>query len=133
MLEQKRDIMLSLREQYPIHQLCAVLDLPRSTAYAVLDLPRSTAYYEPRPSEDRPLLEALIAVAGQWPTYGYRRLTKQPQREGHIVNSKVRATVDARTGNRGKSPGKEASDDGQRPRLPALSEPRRGPWQFGLA
>ena len=86
----------------------------------VLGLPRSSIYYEPRPDEDRPLREALIEVAGQWPTYGYRRLTKQLKREGHIVNSKLRAQADARAGNHGESPGKEASNDGQRPRVPAI-------------
>jgi transposase InsO family protein len=70
-------MLLLLREQYPINKLCGVLGIPRSSAY-----------YDSRPSEDRPLLDALIAVAGQWPTYGYRRLTKQLQREGHLVNAK---------------------------------------------
>jgi transposase InsO family protein len=69
--------MLLLREHYPIQKLCEVLGVPRSSAY-----------YEPRPDEDRPLLDALIEVAGRWPTYGYRRLTKQLQREGHAVNFK---------------------------------------------
>ena len=32
--------------------------------------------------------EALIALAGQWPTYGYRRLTVMLRREGHTVNAK---------------------------------------------
>ena len=46
--------MLLLHEQFPINKLCAVLGVPRSSAY-----------YEPRPDEDRPLLDALIEVAGQ--------------------------------------------------------------------
>ena len=58
-------MMLLLRERYPINTLCGVLGVPRSSVY-----------YEPRSGEDRPLLNALIEVAGQWPTYGYRRLTK---------------------------------------------------------
>ena len=45
--------MLLLREQFPINKLCAVLGVPRSSVY-----------YEPRPDEDRPILEALIEVAG---------------------------------------------------------------------
>ena len=69
--------MLLLREQYPINKLCEVLGVPRSSAY-----------YEPRPDEDRPLRDALIEVAGRWPTYGYRRLTEQLKREGHVVNTK---------------------------------------------
>ena len=50
--------MLLFREQFPIQRLCEVLSLPRSSAY-----------YEPRPGEDRPLRDALVEVAGQWPTY----------------------------------------------------------------
>src|SRR5512135_1920551 len=76
-LDEKREMMLLLREQFPIDKLCEVLGVPRSSAY-----------YAPRPDEDRPLLDALIEVAGQWPTYGYRRLTKQLQREDHAVNTK---------------------------------------------
>jgi transposase InsO family protein len=70
-------MMLLLSEQYPINKLCEVLGVPRSGVY-----------YEPRPDEDRPLRDALVEVAGQWPTYGYRRLTEQLRREGHAVNTK---------------------------------------------
>ena len=53
-----------------------------------LDVHRSSLYREPRPDEDRPLREALNVLAGQWPTYGYRRLTVMLRREGHPVNAK---------------------------------------------
>lgn len=53
-----------------------------------LDVHRSSLYHEPRPGEDRPLREALVALAGQWPTYGYRRLTVMLRREGHTINAK---------------------------------------------
>jgi putative transposase len=53
-----------------------------------LDVHRSSLYHEPRPGEDRPLREALVALAGQWPTYGYRRLTAMLRRQGHTVNAK---------------------------------------------
>ena len=112
--EQNRHIMLSLREQYSTYQLCAVLDLPRSSDY-----------YEPRPSEDRPLLEALLEVAGQWPTYGYRRLTKQLQREGHIVNAKRVRRLMHELGIMGKAREKKprATDSGHAyPRYPNLVE-----------
>jgi putative transposase len=69
--------MLLLHEQFPIKILCEALGLPRSTAY-----------YQAQPDEDRRLREALIELAGQWPTYGYRRLTKQLHRQGHAVNAK---------------------------------------------
>jgi len=89
-------MMLLLREHYPIQKLCEVLGLPRSSAY-----------YEPRPDEDRPLVNALIEVAGQWPTYGYRRLTKQLQREGHAVNSKRVRRLMHELGIVGKAPEKK--------------------------
>ncbi len=53
-----------------------------------LDVHRSGLYHQPRPDEDRPLREALIALAGRWPTYGYRRLTVMLRREGHTANAK---------------------------------------------
>jgi transposase InsO family protein len=66
-----------LHEQFPIKTLCEALGLPRSSAY-----------YQARPDEDRPVREALIELAGQWPTYGYRRLTRMLHRQGHRVNAK---------------------------------------------
>ena len=70
--------MLLLREQYPITILCEVLGVPRSSAY-----------YHARPGEDRPVRDALVELAGQWPTYGYRRLTAMLKRRGLVVNHKV--------------------------------------------
>jgi putative transposase len=68
--------MLLLRKDVLINKLCAILGVQRSSAYD-----------DPQPSEDRPLREAVIEVAGQWPTYGCRRLTEQLQREDHDVNA----------------------------------------------
>jgi putative transposase len=107
-------MMLLLRDQFPINRL-----------YAVLGVPRSTAYYEPRPDEDRPLRDALIEVAGQWPTYGYRRLTKQLQREGHAVNAKRVRRLMHELGIVGKAPEKKprTTDSGHTyPRHPNLVE-----------
>jgi putative transposase len=70
-------MMLLLSEQYPINKLCEVLGVPRRSAYDAT-----------RPDEDRPLRDALVEVAGQWPTYGYRRLTRRLEREGHAANTK---------------------------------------------
>jgi putative transposase len=70
-------MMLLLCEQFPIKTLCEVLGLPRSSAY-----------YQPRPAEDRPLRAALMELAGQWPTYGYRRLTAMLKRQGRPINTK---------------------------------------------
>lgn len=107
-------MMLSLREHYPINRLCEALDLPRSSAY-----------YGPRPAEDRSILEALVKVAGEWPTYGYRRLTKQLQREGHIVNAKLVRRLMHELGIVGKAPERKprTTDSGHAyPRYPNLVE-----------
>jgi putative transposase len=53
-----------------------------------LDVHRSGLHHEPRPGEDGPLREALIELAGQWPTYGYRRLMVMLGRQGLKVNAK---------------------------------------------
>ena len=107
-------MMSLLREQFPINKLCEVLGVPRSSAY-----------YEPRPDEDRPLLDALIEVAGQWPTYGYRRLTKQLQREDHAVNTKRVRRLMHELGIVGKAPARtpRTTASGQAyPRYPNLVE-----------
>ena len=51
-------MLTSLREHFPINML-----------YEVLDVPRSSVYYKNRTIEERPIREALIEAAGQWPTY----------------------------------------------------------------
>ncbi len=53
----------------------------------VLGVPRSSASYQPQPSEDRLLRDALSELAGRWPTYGYRRLTIMLKRQGLAVNT----------------------------------------------
>jgi putative transposase len=49
---------------------------------------RCNVYHQPRLAEDRPLEDAVRELAGQWPTYGYRRLTVMLRRQGHRVNTK---------------------------------------------
>jgi putative transposase len=106
--------MLLLCEHYQISQLCEVLGLPRSSAY-----------YQPRPDEDRPLRDALMELAGQWPTYGYRRLTKQLRRHGHTANAKRVRRLMHELGIAGKAPEKRprTTDSGHAfPRYPNLVE-----------
>jgi putative transposase len=107
-------MMLLLSEHYPIKKLCEVLGVPRSSAY-----------YEPRPSEDRRIRDALIDVAGRWPTYGYRRLTKQLQREGHAVNAKRVRRLMHELGIVGEAPRRRprtTDSDHAYPRFPNLVE-----------
>jgi putative transposase len=106
--------MISLSDHYPMSRLCEVLDLPRSSAY-----------YGPKPEEDRSILEALVKVAGEWPTYGYRRLTKQLNRERHVVNSKLVRRLMHELGIVGKAPERKprTTDSGHAyPRYPNLVE-----------
>ncbi len=69
-----------LKEDYPIQIICDVIGYSRSRYY-----------YKPnseKEDEDEKLRVAIIEVAGRYPTYGYRRITKQLQREGWSVNHK---------------------------------------------
>lgn len=63
-------------------------DYPATLVCAALGVPRSTFYCRERPPSEGPLKEALLEQAGQWPTYGYRRLTVMLRRGGHVVNQK---------------------------------------------
>jgi transposase InsO family protein len=49
-------------------------------ACRVLGLPRSTYYYQAQVKQENDLKEAIQSVAGQFPTYGTRRITHQLRR-----------------------------------------------------
>lgn len=66
-----------LAQEYPVQAVCETLGWTRSSYY-----------YHPRMPDESALREALQLMAGEWPTYGYRRLTAQLQRQGWSVNSK---------------------------------------------
>lgn len=70
---------MSLVDDYPARLVCRLLDFPRCRLYRCADVD---------PSADAPLREALQRPAGQWPAYGYRRLTALLRREGQQVNGK---------------------------------------------
>jgi transposase InsO family protein len=61
-----------------------------------LGVPRSSVYYAVRPPVDEAALKtALVDLAAEWPTYGYRRLTAMMKRLGWKVNGKrVRRWMD---------------------------------------
>jgi putative transposase len=66
----------------------------RAEAYAVADicavvgLARSTFYHAAEERETDALRQALLTLAGEYPTYGYRRLTALLKRAGWTVNHK---------------------------------------------
>jgi transposase InsO family protein len=49
---------------------------------AVLDVPRSSVYYRSQKQDETPLRDAIQETAGQWPRYGSERITRQMRREG---------------------------------------------------
>jgi transposase InsO family protein len=67
------------QEQYPRRLVCQVLELPRSSFY-----------YQRRPRDEAQVVQDLQAVAGQFPTYGSRRLSQQLRRPpyGYQFNRK---------------------------------------------
>lgn len=68
---------MSLREDYPVKDICDVLACSRSSVY-----------YQSQSQDESDLRAAIERLAGQWVTYGYRRITKMLQREGWAVNHK---------------------------------------------
>ena len=69
---------MKLADSYPVRLICRLLGMPRSSIY-----------YAPRPAIDEAMLKtALLDLAAEWPTFGYRRLTIMMQRLGWPVNSK---------------------------------------------
>jgi putative transposase len=70
---------MNLVQDYPARLVCRLLDFPRCQLYRAAE----TAGHD-----DGPWRDALECLAGQWPTYGYRRLTALLRRDGHAVNGK---------------------------------------------
>jgi transposase InsO family protein len=76
---------MKLAQTYPLRLICRLLGVPRSSVY-----------YTPQPAPDEAMLKAaLLDLAAEHPTYGYRRLTVMMQRLGWKVNAKrVRRWMD---------------------------------------
>jgi len=66
-----------LLPKYPVTMVCNMLGCARSSYY----------YRVGQPNEQE-VKAAIQTVAGEWPTYGYRRVTAQLRREGWTVNRK---------------------------------------------
>jgi transposase InsO family protein len=107
---------MTLTAQYPARLVCRLLDCPRSGLY------RTPA---PPPPEEADLRAALQRLAGEWPTYGYRRLTALLRREGREVNGKRVRRLMAELGIHGTLPvrRKRTTDSNHAfPRWPNLVE-----------
>jgi transposase InsO family protein len=70
---------MKLAQTYPLRVVCRLLGVSRSSIY-----------YQPAPVPDaEAMLKAvLLELAGEWPTYGYRRLRQEMRRLGWPVNGK---------------------------------------------
>ena len=84
---------MALARDYAVRLIC------RATGW-----PRSSLYLGATPDAgEAELRHALTRLAGEWPTYGYRRLTALLRREGRPVNAKRVRRVMAALGIAGKA------------------------------
>jgi transposase InsO family protein len=63
-------------------------DYPVRLACALLGCSRSSYYYHPLRKDETEVKSAIRSVAAEWPTYGYRRVTKQLHRQEWNINKK---------------------------------------------
>jgi putative transposase len=73
----KRQMIQEMSVAYPVRLLCQVLDISPSSYY-----------YTPQGRDDLAVLSWIEDILMRFPTYGYRRVTAQLQREGHGLNHK---------------------------------------------
>ena len=100
--------VILVAQGYAISLVCRVLGLARSSFYR-----RPTAQ-APDPAQTA----AILAVAGQWPTYGYRRVQAQLQREAQPLSERrVRQLMDI-LGLKGKTPQKKVATTNSRHNFP---------------
>ena len=101
-----------LAEAYPVRVVCQVLAVASSSFY-----------YRPSPADESALQAAIAELAGQWPTYGYRRMTAELRRAGWTVNHKRVARLMAELGlkvRRRRSGPRTTDSSHDRPRFPNL-------------
>jgi putative transposase len=70
-------VIAMLAPAYPIALVCEVVGCARRSYY-----------YRGQRANDPALKAAIEAIALEWPTYGYRRVTAQLRRQGWTVNHK---------------------------------------------
>jgi transposase InsO family protein len=66
-----------MRGEYRASDLCAALEVPHSSFY-----------YAGQDQAEADVRAAIERLAGEWPTYGYRRITALLRREGYAINHK---------------------------------------------
>ena len=110
--------MEQLSQAYPVALVCEVLGAARSTVYA-----RRQAQTAAEPTAEEPVRAHIVQISGQWPTYGYRRVTAQLRREGEPANSKRVRRLMRELGLAGRAPRRHCrttNSDHPFPRYPNL-------------
>ena len=106
---------MKLAGDHPVRLLCRALNCPRAGLYRA---PATAA-------GEADLRRAVERLAGTWPTYGCRRITRMLRREGRAVNGKRVRRVMAELGLQGKAPARRVRTTDSRhgfPRYPNLVE-----------
>ena len=96
---------------------------PARLVCRVLGVATSSHYYRPARRDESKLKTAIGELSGQWPTYGYRRITAELKRAGWTVNHKRVARLMAEMGLQAKvkRAGKRTTaSDHDGPRFPNL-------------
>jgi putative transposase len=109
--------MSLVQQGYAARLVCALLDFPRCQLYRAA----SPALDD----DEADVRAALQRLAGEWPTYGYRRLTAMLRREGRSVNGKRVRRLMTELGIHGQRPvrRKRTTDSNHTfPRFPNLVE-----------
>jgi putative transposase len=89
----------------------------------LLGCSRSSYYYQPKQRDDTEDRAAIESVAAEWPTYGYRRVTKQLRRQEWVINKKRVQRLMREMGLQVKTKrkaGKTTNSDHDFPRYPNL-------------
>jgi putative transposase len=76
--DQKQELVEQWQSDYPVQVLCEVLNYSRSRYY----------YHPVEQQDETELKRAIEEIAGEFPTYGYRRVTQQLKRRGVLINHK---------------------------------------------
>ncbi len=96
---------------------------PARLVCRVLGVSTSSHYYRPARRDESELKAAIGELSGQWPTYGYRRITAELKRAGWTVNHKRVARLMAEMGLQAKvkrASKRTTNSDHDGPRFPNL-------------
>jgi putative transposase len=104
--------------------------LSQRRACALLQVSRSSLEYEPKmPVKNKPVIEAMRTLSGQYPRFGSRRIRVMLEREGIVVGKERCATLWAQAGLQVPKKRRRRRIAGQRsrPHVPAI---RNAVWCY---